>query len=143
MISTCHNLLIFPCFALTPASFDKSTQATSKQRVGGSSPSGRATSCRSNPDTWVTQRTGYIGKLCAQRIVERCRVPPSARRRATNCSLSSMTEHSFQGIAFSPKGKKRNLCVRYDLLPMCWVAQCLLQRPAPLPFSYFELKIRT
>jgi hypothetical protein len=28
--------------------------------------------------------------------------PPSARRRATNCSLSSMTEHSFQGIDFSP-----------------------------------------
>jgi hypothetical protein len=35
-------LLIFPCFALTPASFDKSTQATSKQRVGSSSLPGRA-----------------------------------------------------------------------------------------------------
>jgi hypothetical protein len=26
----------------------------------------------------------------------------AASRRATNCNLSSMTEHSFQGIASSP-----------------------------------------
>jgi len=36
-------LLIFPRFALTPASFDKSAQATSKQRVGSSNLPGRAT----------------------------------------------------------------------------------------------------
>ena len=41
MIRSCHNLLIFPRFALTPASFDKSTQATSKQNAAGSSPAGR------------------------------------------------------------------------------------------------------
>src|ERR1700722_3000499 len=35
-----------------------------------------------------------------------CKVPPSAPRRATNCSLSSITEHSFQGITPSPKGEK-------------------------------------
>ena len=44
MIRSCHNLLIFPRFALTPASFNKSTQATSKQRVGSSSLPGRAIS---------------------------------------------------------------------------------------------------
>jgi len=43
LIRSRHNLLIFPCFALTPASFDKSTQATSKQRVASSSLAGRAT----------------------------------------------------------------------------------------------------
>jgi len=31
-----------------------------------------------------------------------CKVPPSPRRLATNCSLSSITEHSFQGIPPSP-----------------------------------------
>ena len=52
MIKSYHNLLIFPCFSLTPASFDKSTQATSKQDVVGSSPTGRATSFIFN-DLWV------------------------------------------------------------------------------------------
>ena len=42
MIRSCHNLLIFRCFALTPASFDESTQATSKQRVACSNHAGRA-----------------------------------------------------------------------------------------------------
>src|SRR5579864_6152042 len=47
-----------------------------------------------------------------------------ASRRATNLTLSSMTEHSFHGIHFPPrKGRKCNLCVRYDLLPMSRVAQ--------------------
>ncbi len=33
----------------------------SKQRVGGSSPSGRAIFSGSGPDTWVTERTGHMG----------------------------------------------------------------------------------
>jgi hypothetical protein len=46
-----------------------------------------------------------------------------ASRRATNLTLSSITEHSFHGIHFPPrKGTKCNLCVRYDLLPMSRVA---------------------
>ena len=37
-------------------------------------------------------------------------------RRAMNCSLSSMTEHSFQGIHFLPKkGASVTPCVRYVL----------------------------
>src|SRR5215471_18862541 len=48
----------------------------------------------------------------------------AASRRATNLTLSSITEHSFHGIHFPPrKGRKCNLCVRYDLLPMSRVAQ--------------------
>src|ERR1700732_3546301 len=44
-------------------------------------------------------------------------------RRATNCSLSSITEHSFQGITPSPStGRKCYLCVRYNVLPMSQVA---------------------
>src|ERR1700730_12632882 len=47
-----------------------------------------------------------------------------ASRRATNCSLSSITEHSFQGMSPPPqKGRKCNPCVRYDLLPMSQAAQ--------------------
>src|ERR1700692_3776915 len=47
-----------------------------------------------------------------------------ASRRATNCSLSSITEHSFQGITPSPStGRKCHLCVRYNVLPMSQVAQ--------------------
>src|ERR1700693_4142708 len=46
-----------------------------------------------------------------------------ASRRATNCSLSSITEHSFQGITTSPStGRKCHLCVRYNVLPMSQVA---------------------
>ena len=45
-----------------------------------------------------------------------------ASRRATNCSLSSITEHCFHGITSSQKRKKCNPCVRYDLLPMSRVA---------------------
>src|SRR6267154_6412009 len=36
---------------------------------------------------------------------------------------SSITEHSFQGITPSPKGKKCHPCVRYKLSPMCQAAQ--------------------
>ena len=50
-------------------------------------------------------------------------IPNSLHSSATNCSLSSITEHSFHGMTSSPKGKKCNLCVRCDLLPMCRVAQ--------------------
>ena len=40
-------------------------------------------------------------------------------RRATNCILSSITEHSFHGITPPlEKREKCNLCVRYDVLPM-------------------------
>ena len=46
-----------------------------------------------------------------------------ARRRPTNWSLSSMTEHSFQGIAPSPKGRK--------VSPMCPV-QCVTYVVGPL-----------
>src|SRR6202158_3839103 len=49
--------------------------------------------------------------------------PSPASRRATNCSLSSITEHSFQGITPSPKGKECHPCVRYKLSPMCQAAQ--------------------
>src|SRR6266436_5711182 len=45
-----------------------------------------------------------------------------ASRRATNCSLSSITEHSFQGITPSLYGRKCHLCVRYNVLPMSQVA---------------------
>src|SRR5580765_1357406 len=49
-----------------------------------------------------------------------------ASRRATNLTLSSITEHSFHGIHFPPrKGRKCNLCVRYNLLPMSRVAPFL------------------
>src|SRR5258707_10207657 len=45
-------------------------------------------------------------------------------RRATNCSLSSITEHSFQGIIPSPStGRKCYLRVRYNVLPMSQVGQ--------------------
>ena len=43
-----------------------------------------------------------------------------ASRRATNCSLSSITEHSFQGITSSSR-RKCYLCVRYDVSPMSQV----------------------
>src|SRR5262249_5426208 len=40
-----------------------------------------------------------------------------------NCSLSSMTEHSFQGIHFLlEKRRKCNPCVRYEMSPMCQAA---------------------
>src|SRR6266567_5285155 len=46
--------------------------------------------------------------------LQRSAIGSPASRRATNCSLSSITEHSFHGITSSPKkGKKRNPCVRY------------------------------
>jgi hypothetical protein len=62
-------------------------------------------------------------------------------RRATNCSLSSMTEHSFHGIHFLLKeSRKCNICVRYVLLPMCRVAQTpyVEVRPFDLSFHWFE-----
>ena len=43
MIRSCHNLLIFPCFAPTQASSNETIQATSKQDRVGSSLPGRAT----------------------------------------------------------------------------------------------------
>src|SRR6266404_4549672 len=46
-----------------------------------------------------------------------CRVPPSARRLATNCSLSSITEHSFQGI--TPSLKKKRESVTYVFGTIC------------------------
>src|SRR5271165_926871 len=46
-----------------------------------------------------------------------------ASRRATNCSLSSITEHSFQGIFSSPTQEgKCYPCVRYNVLPMSQAA---------------------
>src|ERR1700722_3829706 len=45
-----------------------------------------------------------------------------ASRRATNCRLSSIAEHSFQGIAPSLYGRKSHLCVRYNVLPMSQAA---------------------
>src|SRR5712664_4812576 len=49
-----------------------------------------------------------------------------ASRRATNCSLSSITEHSFQGIIPSPStGRKCYLRVRYNVLPMSQVGHIL------------------
>src|SRR6516162_10006213 len=48
---------------------------------------------------------------------ERAIVPPIP------ITLSSITEHSFQGIHFLPKKRRKcNLCVRYVLSPMCRVA---------------------
>jgi hypothetical protein len=41
-----------------------------------------------------------------------------ASRRATNCSLSSITEHSFHGIASSLRGGSVTHVFRYDVLPM-------------------------
>ena len=51
-----------------------------------------------------------------------------ARESASyDLTLSSITEHSFHGIHFPPrKGRKCNLCVRYDLLPMSRVAHKVL-----------------
>src|SRR6266567_1405544 len=43
--------------------------------------------------------------------------PPS--RRATNCSLSSMTEHSFQGIQPSPKKGKSVTYVSGTICYLC------------------------
>src|SRR5215469_10544425 len=55
--------------------------------------------------------------------LQRSAIGSPASRRATNCSLSSMTEHSLQGIHFLlKKGRKCNLCVRYVLSPMCQAA---------------------
>src|SRR5882762_3559518 len=50
---------------------------------------------------------------------------------------SSITEHSFQGITPSPKGKKCHPCVRYKLSPMCQAAQSHLG--SDLIFQIFEL----
>src|ERR1700676_4077891 len=47
---------------------------------------------------------------------------PSSKR-PTKRTRSSITEHSFQGITSSPKGKKCHPCVRYKLSPMCQAAQ--------------------
>jgi hypothetical protein len=63
--------------------------------------------------------------------------PPSlktpASRRATNCSLSSITEHSFQGITTSPStGRKCHLCVRYNVLPNVSGRSKSHQRATPL-----------
>src|SRR6266478_2861545 len=52
-----------------------------------------------------------------------------ASRRATNCSLSSITEHSFQGIHFLLKKRRKcNPCVRCVLSPMSQVAHESLTR---------------
>src|SRR5438477_1082400 len=55
-----------------------------------------------------------------------------ASRRATNCSLSSIAEHSFQGIGSPPSsGRKCHLCVRYDVLPMSQAAHKELPEVTP------------
>src|SRR5579864_1343670 len=47
---------------------------------------------------------------------------PSSKR-PTKRTRSSITEHSFQGITPSPKGKKCHPCVRYKVSPMSQAAQ--------------------
>src|SRR5467141_2304458 len=49
---------------------------------------------------------------------------PSSKR-PTKRTRSSITEHSFQGITPSPKGKKCHPCVRYKVSPMCQAAHSL------------------
>src|ERR1700682_391006 len=46
---------------------------------------------------------------------------PSSKR-PTKRTRSSITEHSFQGITPSPKGKKCHPCVRYKVSPMSQAA---------------------
>src|ERR1700693_1550643 len=55
-----------------------------------------------------------------------------ASRRATNCSLSSITEHSFQGIIPSPL---RGESVTYVSGTMCYL--CLRPLTLKSRFSYF------
>src|SRR5215467_12716598 len=71
-----------------------------------------------------------------------------ASRRATNCSLSSMTEHSFQGITPSQKtggsvtyvsGTMCYLCLR-PLKSLLWLSGCPLEtadETAQQPLSQF------
>src|ERR1700676_1148695 len=47
---------------------------------------------------------------------------PSSKR-PTKRTRSSITEHSFQGITPSPKGKKCPPCVRYKVSPMSQAAK--------------------
>src|ERR1700731_5490641 len=62
-------------------------------------------------------------------------IPSPAAGGATNCSLSSITEHSFQGIAPSPYGEK--------VLPMCPV-QCVtyVSGRSPLSIQQFTLRFQ-
>src|SRR6266704_1922719 len=56
--------------------------------------------------------------------LQRSAIGSPASRRATNCSLSSITEHSFHGITPSQKNRRKcHPCVRYDVLPMSQAAQ--------------------
>src|SRR5438477_12624998 len=74
-----------------------------------------------------------------------------ASRRATNCSLSSIAEHSFQGIGSPPSsGRKCHLCVRYDVLPMSqaahpdtWVSPTRTHRLQNVPKTWVTLSDRT
>jgi len=71
---------------------------------------GAAGFCRSAPECRIPDS----GRRSCNRSYGRCRtpckVPPSPRRRATNCSLSSITEHSFQDITPS---------LSVESVPMC------------------------
>src|SRR5213593_3342069 len=79
-----------------------------------------------------------------------------ASRRATNCSLSSMTEHSFQGITPSSleeesvthvSGTKCHLCLRplRTYLPLCSHAHRLsvLSREPRISFAHYLGATRT
>src|SRR5215469_9305774 len=82
-----------------------------------------------------------------------------ASRRATNCSLSSVTEHSFQGISPSLKpggsvthvsGTKCHLCLRSlraTLKHICFVlvvcdvaAKAIAHRNREMGYAYLRLR---
>src|SRR5262252_8655077 len=57
-----------------------------------------------------------------------------------------MTEHSFQGIHFLLKKRRKcNLCVRYVLLPMCRVAhrfwEMMSSSRVPRSFLLFDVRL--
>src|ERR1700730_4105656 len=63
---------------------------------------------------------------------------PSSKR-PTKRTRSSITEHSFQGITPSPKGKKCHPCVRYKVSPMCQAAQISKAGDQTLAFSFVQV----
>ena len=84
-------------------------------RSGCSSPPGKAACARSDAGGGFCRSAlarhipGSVQRSCSRsygRSQTLCKVPPSASRRPTNCSPSSIAEHSFHGIlAPSPKGE--------------------------------------
>jgi hypothetical protein len=61
-----------------------------------------------------------------------CKVPPLARRLAgepQTAVFHPLPNPPFTASLPPQKGEKCNLCVRYDLLPMCRVAHCRFQSP--------------